>query len=507
MLFSSFSFILVFLPISLIGYYILGRFSRRLSYAYLAAASFVFYAVWSIPYGFILVGQLTANFHVARYLSRWRIPEPRRARWLVAIAIALNLALLGYFKYTNFFLETLNTLLEANFAYLNIILPLAISFHTFQQIAYLVDEYRGRAPGYSYLEYILFVLFFPQLIAGPIVRHEQLIPQFRASRARFNPADFSVGLTFFAMGLAKKVLVADQLSGLADPVFDDALSVRPDFVASWAGVLAFSLGLYFDFSAYSDMAVGLARMFGFRLPYNFNSPYKSTSVIDFWKRWHITLSTWLRDYLYIPLGGNRKGPVRRYANLMITMLLGGLWHGASWNFVIWGGLHGLYLLVNHGWRSLRGTGSAMGARLFLLCWGVTMMAVGFAWVFFRSPTLAHAGAVLRAMTGQAGLVGEPGKTLLALPDQFYDLDPLSKLLMLASAALAQPQILILILAAIIALALPNSQETIEGEKGGLLGKYFPRWRPSPIWAAGLALLMLASSTRLTTVREFVYFQF
>jgi D-alanyl-lipoteichoic acid acyltransferase DltB (MBOAT superfamily) len=507
MLFNSFNFILIFLPISLVGYFIFAIFSRNLAYVYLAAASFVFYGVWSVPYGMLLVAQLTANFLVGGHLARWRNSKPPSARGLVVIAVGLNLALLGYFKYTNFFLGTLNSLFETRFGYLNIILPLAISFHTFQQIAYLVDAYQGKSERYSYLEYALFVLFFPQLIAGPIVHHGQLIPQFRASRMRFDPGDFSIGLTFFALGLAKKVLLADQLSGLADSVFDNALSVRPDLVSSWAGVLAFALGLYFDFSAYSDMALGLARMFGFRLPYNFNSPYKSMSIIDFWKRWHITLSTWLRDYLYIPLGGNRKGALRRYANLMITMLLGGLWHGASWNFVIWGGLHGFYLLINHGWRGWRRNATIANTRLPLLSWGLTMIAVVFAWVFFRSPTLAHAGAVIAGMTGQAGLVGQSGKSLLALPDQFYDLSRFSQLQMLASSVLTQPALLILILAAIIALALPNTQEIIEGGREKPLEKYALRWRPNPIWAAVLAFLMLASATRLTTVREFVYFQF
>ncbi|MGK9165111.1 hypothetical protein KXR53_02370 [Inquilinus limosus] len=318
MLFNSFEFITIFLPISLIGYFLCARISRNLAYAFLTAASFVFYGAWSVAYGAMLVAQLTANFFIGKYLSRHI--ATRRAWIALIIGVALNLTLLGYFKYANFFLETVTQLSGIHFTALYIILPLAISFHTFQQIAYLVDEYRGQAPRYTYLEYILFVLFFPQLIAGPIVHHWQLISEFQKSRMRFDAAAFSSGLAFFVLGLSKKVLIADQLSGLADPVFDGALLVRPDFVSSWIAVLAFGLGLYFDFSGYSDMAVGLARMFGIRLPYNFNSPYRSTSIIDFWKRWHITLSTWLRDYLYIPLGGNRRGPIRRHANLMVTML-------------------------------------------------------------------------------------------------------------------------------------------------------------------------------------------
>lgn len=505
MLFNSFEFILIFLPITLTGYFLCARAGRNLAYAFLTVASFVFYGAWSVPYGILLVIQLTANFLIGRYLSQR--PNARAVKVIMIIGVTLNLTLLGYFKYANFFIKTASGVFGGSFDYFEIILPLAISFHTFQQIAYLVDEYRGKAPRYTYLEYVLFVLFFPQLIAGPIVHHWQLIGEFQKSRMRFDAADFSSGLTFFVLGLSKKVLIADQIASLADPVFDGALLVQPDFVAAWIAVLAFGLGLYFDFSGYSDMAVGLARMFGIRLPYNFNSPYQSASIIDFWKRWHITLSVWLRDYLYVPLGGNRRGPIRRHANLMITMLLGGLWHGASWNFVVWGGLHGLYLIINHSWRRWRRHPHVSSAPHAAASWMITMIAVGVAWVFFRSPSLAHSGAMLWGLAGQAGLAGQSAQALLNLPEHFHALNWVMQMSALASVGLVQSNSAILIVAWFVACALPNSQEIIDGSQDREVRRHSIRWRPDAKWAAGLAFLTLLSLTHLTVVREFAYFQF
>jgi len=482
-LFNSFKFILIFLPVTLIGYFLCARINRTLAYIFLSAASFAFYSAWSFAYGVLLVVQLTANYLIGCRLGIWRASDSSAARTLLTAAIVMNLALLGYFKYTNFFLSTLGGILDVRFVTLNIILPLAISFHTFQQIAFLVDEYRGKAERYTYLEYLLFVLFFPQLIAGPIVHHWQLIPQFQKSTMRFDPGFFATGLTFFVFGLAKKVLLADQLSGIADPVFDGALAEPPGFIAAWTGTLAFGLGLYFDFSAYSDMAIGLSRMFGINLPYNFNSPYQSTSIIDFWNRWHITLSHWLRDYLYIPLGGNRCGRIRRYANLMATMLLGGLWHGASWNFVVWGGLHGLYLIVNHFWRNLRGHDAHVLSRFSAPNWLITLLAVSIAWVFFRSPTFAHSLIVFKAMVGQTYFAGDP---LVPIPN--------------SSLAL-------FILAGLIAFTLPNSQTIVDGVEQTAPVRIVLRWRPTPLWAGGLAVLVLFAVTRFNIVRAFVYFQF
>ena len=290
----------------------------------------------------------------------------------------------------------------------NILLPLGISFFTFTQIAFLVDVYRGKVREYDPVHYVLFVTYFPHLIAGPVLHHGQIMPQFAdASIYRPSANNIAVGLAIFVIGLGKKVLLADTFSGYADPVFASAeAGATPATAAAWFGALAYTLQLYFDFSGYCDMAIGVSRMFNVQLPMNFASPYQARNIIEFWRRWHMTLSQFLRDYLYIPLGGNRHGEWQRYVNLMITMLLGGLWHGASWTFVAWGGLHGLYLVMNHLWRRVRagasaGTHSPAANSLIgsATSWALTFAAVVMAWVLFRAETLSGAWTMLRAMAG------------------------------------------------------------------------------------------------------------
>ena len=334
-------------------------------------------------------------------------PPTSRAKTILVAGIAANLGLLGYYKYANFFVDNLNALLGNNLILETIILPLAISFFTFQQIAYLVDAYRGETHEYSFLHYALFVTFFPQLIAGPIVHHHEMLPQFaRSTIYRLKAEHLAVGLTIFTLGLFKKVVLADGVAVYATPVFNAAeAGTALTFFEAWGGALAYTFQLYFDFSGYSDMAIGLARMFGIRLPLNFNSPYKATSIIDFWRRWHITLSRFLRDYLYIPLGGSRKGEARRLTNLLITMLLGGLWHGAGWTFVLWGGLHGCYLVVNNIWRKWRASRGHLHStpvgRFF--AWLLTMLAVIVAWVPFRAEGMGAIQIMLSAMFGLQGI--------------------------------------------------------------------------------------------------------
>ena len=309
--------------------------------------------------------------------------------------------MLGYYKYFNFAVDQFNWLLGTDYHIGKILLPLAISFFTFQQIAYLVDSYRAEIEEHSFMHYCLFVTFFPQLIAGPIVHHKEMLPQFaKPETFRFSAFHVAVGLTLFSVGLFKKVVLAAGVAVYATPFFNavDAGQPLTGFEA-WLGALSYTLQLYFDFSGYSDMALGLARLFGIRLPENFNSPYKATSIVDFWRRWHITLSRFLRDYLYIPLGGNRKGPKRRYVNLFLTMLLGGMWHGAGWNFMIWGALHGTYLVINHAWSTARSQWIAapIGRAETVFYWLVTMLAVIVSWVYFRAETLAGANQMLLAM--------------------------------------------------------------------------------------------------------------
>lgn len=406
MLFSSYEFIFLFLPISLFIFFQIGRRGYfQLAIATLVAASLFFYGWWDASYLVLLLVSISFNYFIGVTLSRPELYKtlPVNRRGLLTFGIVVNLGLLGYFKYTNFLVETTNNLLNISLNVQNIILPLAISFFTFTQIAYLVDVYHKEAQEYNFLNYCLFVTFFPHLIAGPIVHHKEMIPQFhQKSIYQFNYENIAVGLTIFSLGLFKKVVFADSIAAYANPVFDAAAQSQSlTFFEAWVGALAYTLQLYFDFSGYSDMAIGAARMFGIKFPLNFNSPYKAVNIIEFWRRWHITLSHFLRDYLYIPLGGNRKGKLRRYINLMITMLLGGLWHGAGWTFLLWGGLHGIYLVINHQWHSFRRT---LGHDLSKSHWWsralgclVTFLAVVVAWVFFRAENMGAALTMLRGM--------------------------------------------------------------------------------------------------------------
>ena len=352
MLFNSPEFIFVFLPITLIGFFVLARASAWLAVIWLCVASFAFYAYWKPANLPILAASIVFNYAVGSAIVRARAGvRIGLSRLFLTVGLVGDLGLLGYFKYTDFLIMTSNEVMGWNLALQHIDLPLGISFFTFTQIAYLVDCLRGEAREYNPVRYSLFVSYFPHLIAGPILHHKEMIPQFSELRI-FRPNGYylSAGIAMFSIGLFKKVWLADGIAPIADAGFAAAQAGAVSLSAAWAGVLAYTMQIYFDFSGYSDMAIGASFMLGVRLPANFYSPYKATSIIEFWRRWHMTLSRFLRDYLYFPLGGNRKGRPRRYANLLITMALGGLWHGAGWTFLIWGVLHGLYLAINHAWR-------------------------------------------------------------------------------------------------------------------------------------------------------------
>ncbi|MCL1465907.1 MBOAT family O-acyltransferase [Argonema galeatum] len=444
----------------------------------------------------------------------------------MTLAIAVNLALIGYFKYANFFADSVNHLIGTAFRLDPIVLPLAISFFTFVQITYLVDAYRGETKEDNFFNYCLFVTFFPHLIAGPIVHHKDLMPQFAdKSIYRFKGEYLAVGLTIFFMGLFKKVVFADRIAVYATPVFDAASQGLPlTFFEAWAGVLAYTLQLYFDFSGYSDMAIGASYLFGIKLPLNFDSPYKAVNIIDFWRRWHITLSNFLREYLYIPLGGNRKGNFRRYLNLMITMLLGGLWHGAGWTFIFWGGLHGIYLVINHQWRSFRRwLGHDLNKSHWFtqgISWFVTFLAVIVSWVFFRAKTLDAATGILGAMTGANGIsLPKALLTKLGFMENFgiirFDGITNSTDLPIDYTIFAITFLLF------IAWCTPNTQQW--------MGKYNPitikqpvinpssnwsdrfwhklQWQPNQLWAVASAFLTVISVLSLSRVSEFLYFQF
>ena len=367
----------------------------------------MFYDWFRTDYLVLLIGLILFNFYWGLRLTRAH-KENRSRPWELGIGIVINLSVLGFFKYTNFALENIAAITGHGFDAIQIILPIGISFFIFQKIAYLVDTYRGVSEEYDLLHFSLFIMFFPQLIAGPIVHHKEMIPQFREPRiGRFSAADLSSGLTLFTLGLIKKIVIADTMGEWADPLYTAAFAGNAlTFIDAWGAALFFTFQIYFDFSGYTDMALGLALMIGIRLPLNFNSPYKASSIVDFWRRWHMTLSRFLRDYVYFSLGGNRLGPTRRYANLMLTMLLGGLWHGASWTFVIWGGLHGFYLVINHGWNTIRDGVGLPTIRRVITSWSgrvLTFLAVVIAWVFFRAENLPTALSILEGMAGWNGI--------------------------------------------------------------------------------------------------------
>lgn len=392
MLFNSQVFILLFLPLVLGFYYLAGRV-RPLRQTVLVLASLVFYAAWNWRFVPLLVGLTFANWLLAHAYGR----DGRRG-WLT-LGVAANLAVLGLFKYANFVLSNLAALVGLRAPHLAIVLPLGISFFVFQKISYLVDLRRGDRRQYRLLDFFEFVTFFPQLIAGPLVRHNEIIPQFaRPVPGPETAENIARGAALFTIGLAKKAGIADTISVNADAMFALAAGGHPlGMEGGWIAACTYALQIYFDFSGYSDMAIGLALMFGLRLPLNFDAPYRARSVRDFWRRWHLTLSRFLRDYVYIPLGGNRRGQMRMVANLFATMLLGGLWHGAAWTFVAWGAWHGLGLAWNHLWEK---TGIRVPA---IAAWALTMLFVLCGWVLFRAPDFATASHVLAAMAGTEGL--------------------------------------------------------------------------------------------------------
>ncbi|PSR19090.1 membrane-bound O-acyltransferase family protein [filamentous cyanobacterium CCP3] len=409
MLFTSPEFIFLFLPATLASFYLLGaKRNLRLAIIFLIINSLIFYSWGKLEYLILIFSSIFVNYYLGFMLGKTQTKSVKKV--ILILGFIFNLGLLGYFKYFNFFLETANSLFQLSWSLQNIALPLGISFFTFQQVAYLVDAYNDEVKDYRFLEYSLFVCFFPQLIAGPIVHHKEILPQFsRLKTYAFDLDELAIGLSIFSFGLFKKIVLADSISVYVEPIFGAAQQgAFPSLFEAWGAALAYTFQLYFDFSGYSDMAIGLARMFRVTLPENFNSPYKAICIIDFWRRWHITLSNFLKEYLYIPLGGNRKGKRRRDLNLFLTMLLGGLWHGAGWTFILWGGLHGLFLIANNWWHEfIRRLGynpdkpKPLNRVIGII---VTFVSIVFAWVLFRSESLQAAVAMFRGMIGLNGIM-------------------------------------------------------------------------------------------------------
>lgn len=411
MLFNSYEFLFLFFPATLILFLVASRFGTAPRIVVMLLASLLFYAWWDARFLALLMLSIGANYSVGVGLTNLLASNRRRAaRRLLAAGVTFNLALLGVFKYAHFIVENFAAATGVDIHLAAIILPLGISFFTFEQIGYLIDLMRGAKYRADFLRYAVFVSFFPRLVAGPILRYHEIVPQLEESAQR-RPvlSDLAAGLSIFFLGLVKKSLLADGVAPHGTAVFAAVASnTNVDFLTAWSGALAYTCQLYFDFSGYSDMAIGAARCFGVQFPMNFNSPYKSFSIVEFWRRWHITLSRFLRDYLYIALGGNRRGPVRRYLNLFITMLLGGLWHGANWTFLAWGALHGFYLMVNHATSAVADRVNWVGILLrsrsgrafsFLL----TFLAVVVGWVFFRAPNFHVAANILSSMVGAHGV--------------------------------------------------------------------------------------------------------
>ena len=392
MLFSSQVFILLFLPIVIVAFHF-GANSRTARLGLLLVASFLFYAWWDLRFLPLLASLILFNWGVVTMARR------TERTGLLVVGVGINLLTLGGFKYANFFAESVYGLIGIDFEPWGIILPLGISFFTFQQISYLLDVRRGRAGQYPLLDYATYVSFFPQLIAGPIVRHNELIPQFERLQRKVDGEIFARGLILFTLGVAKKVFLADELAPIADIGFNEAATgAGPDFWVAWQSAIGYSLQLYFDFSSYSDMAMGLGGMFGLDLPINFNRPYHATTIRDFWRRWHITLSSFFRDYVYVPLGGSRQALTLTCLTAFGTMLLCGLWHGAGWTFIAWGALHGLAIVINRLW-------AAGGKPLpFVFSWAVTLLFVVIGWVLFRAENFTIAWRMLCSMFA-GGLAG------------------------------------------------------------------------------------------------------
>ncbi|HEV2547890.1 MAG TPA: MBOAT family protein [Stellaceae bacterium] len=510
MLFNSAEFIFVFLPFTIASYFFLSRKRHELGIAWVMLASMGFYAYWNPIYVLLLLVSASANYLAGRALSaKARTNAGRR---LLTAAIIFDLALLGYYKYANFFIDNMNLIAGTHIVLAPIILPLGISFFTFTQIAFLVDAYRGEAREPKLLHYLLFVSYFPHLIAGPILHHKEMMPQFASATASgFDGARVVTGIVIFGIGLMKKVVLADGIATFAAPVFDAAdAGIRPMLFQAWGGALAYTFQLYFDFSGYCDMAIGASWMMGIGLPLNFNSPYKARNVIDFWRRWHMTLSRFLRDYLYIALGGNRRGSVRRFVNLFLTMVIGGLWHGAGWTFVIWGGLHGVYLIVNHAWRSVSQQIRLPHLPILggLASWLFTFAAVVVGWVFFRAQSV---DAALRIVAGMAGLNG------CDLPHGMFGCSSLAQTFSLFPQPAGTALLMWVWCLALgsIALFFPNTQELMRSYLSGITR---PATTPSsswvPLcfersfwWATAFAVIAAAALIGLPQPTSFLYFNF
>lgn len=485
MLFSSFEFIFIFLPIVFVFYFTLNKYGKiKMAIGLLALASLVFYSVWYPPYLLIILLSIGTNYFLGHLILKKENPAKKR---LLIMGIIFNILLLGVFKYTDFFIQNYNMVLDKNTALLDIALPLAISFFTFQQISYIVDLYRGQVKTNNFYSYVLFVSFFPQLIAGPIVHHSEMMPQFEDKlKKSIIPLNVAKGLFIFSIGLAKKVVIADTFAVWANDGYSNYTALSS--LEAWITSLSYTFQLYYDFSGYCDMAIGAALLFNIALPVNFNSPYKARNIGDFWRRWHMTLNVFLTQYLYIPLGGNRKGKVRTYINIFLIFLISGIWHGAGWTFIVWGVLHGIASMVVKFWSRTK-------VKLpYLFSWALTFLFVHFAWVYFRAETMDQANVIIVKMLS-FDTEGARG-FFLGLSENFVTAETLNFI----GITLANPLFIAgtLLFGFIIAVFFKNSIEFTEEWKPDLLHLVHMQ---SLIIAVLLVLFFFQKSS------EFLYFNF
>lgn len=460
-MFNTYSFILIFLPIVFLLYYLLARINYKLSKIELILASLLFYGCYNIKYiPFIIISII-----VTYYLGRLITHSEKNKKFLLIIALIFNIGILIYFKYLNFFIDNINMVINTGLVMRKVVLPLGISFYTFQQIAYIVDSYKDEQVNANLLDYSFSIIFFAKMPQGPIVKYKELISQYsNPENYKINWTNLNKGFFLFTFGLLKKVIIADTLSKYVSPGFDVSSSLT--LIEAWGVAIAYTLQLYFDFSGYTDMAIGLGYFFNIKMPENFDSPYQSNSIIDFWRRWHITLGDFLKNYVYIPLGGNRKGKIRKDINLLITMLVCGLWHGASWNFIIWGGIHGIFLIINHKIRKKNIRIPLIIKRL------VTFLLVLIGWVIFRANTFYDSLKVYKGMLGVNGI-------------------KLSNLTYFNKEALVISGMLLAIV-----MFVPNGKN--------IFNKY---WKPNYLWLVITICVFVYCIMSLNKPTEFLYLQF
>jgi D-alanyl-lipoteichoic acid acyltransferase DltB (MBOAT superfamily) len=541
MLFNSYEFMFAYLPVTLLGFFLAGGLSRHLALGWLVLASLFFYGWWRPLNVLIIAPSILVNYVLARWLDKLARAPGRvtAARTVLALGIVFNVCFLGYFKYVNFLADVAHDLTGRTFVLTEIILPLGISFITFQKIAFLIDVYGRRIESFTVRSYVLFVLFFPQLIAGPIVHYREMMPQFEKATCRFDREAFAVGMTLFIAGLFKKVVLADTIADAVSPLYAAAATGNAiTLLPAWIAAVGFTLQIYFDFSGYSDMALGLARLFGVRLPANFDSPLKATSIIDFWLRWHMTLTRFLTAYLYNPLVlwlsrrraaagkslvGGRNTTVGAFLVLLagptlLTMFISGIWHGAGYLFILWGVVHGVYLAINHAWRIFGprrqpvAPGGRKPGRGQAAAFGLTFLAVVVAMVLFRSQNGLAAREILQGMVGLHGI---------GLPGSIHDhLGPLQRIF-IASNELSAVDLFLTLgkIAALlgVALLLPNTLQILERFSPSLTAprpvaeiawvRRIMNWSPSLAWAVAVAVLAVVAVVQLGGQSEFLYWQF